>query len=53
MLYFLEDGLNLAGTLTAANDKIVGKAGYTPGIQQDNITGLLIAGSFYRFMGYF
>jgi len=50
MLNFFEDCLDLPGTLAATDNKIVGKTTYLSGIQQDNITCLLITGSFYRFI---
>jgi hypothetical protein len=50
---FLIDGLDLPGTFPAADDKVVGKAAHAFYVQQNNIGGLLISGSFNRLVGYF
>jgi hypothetical protein len=50
---FLIDGLDLPGTFPAADDKVVGKAAHAFYVQQNNIGGLFISGSFNRLVGYF
>ena len=50
---FIADSPNLPIGITTAYHKIIGKATYPSGIQQQNITGLLITGGFNCFAGYF
>ena len=52
MLNFIMDGLDLPLRFTMADYEIVSKAAYPMGVQEYNIGSLLIAGRFYRFMGY-
>jgi hypothetical protein len=53
MLNFVINSPQLPVTVTTADNKIIGKATHFPGIQQHNISRLLITGSFYRLAGYF
>jgi len=53
MLNFFVNSFNLPGAFAVAEDEIISKAGYTTGIQQDNISCQFITGGFYRFMGQF
>ena len=50
---FIANSLNLPIGITTAYHKIIGKATYPSGIQQQNITSLLITGGFNCFAGYF
>ena len=53
MPHFIANSLNLPIGITAAYYQIIGKATYPSGIQQQNITSLLITGGFNCFAGYF
>lgn len=48
MLYLFTNSLYLSGRFTVAYHNIIGEAAYLAGIEQNNINGLLIAGSLYR-----
>jgi hypothetical protein len=53
LLNFIIDGTELSFGITSADNKVIGKTTYLARIQQHNVTGLLITGSFYGFAGYF
>ena len=53
MLYFLVNGLDLSGTVTAAYYKIIGEAAHLACVQQDDVSCLFLAGRFHRQLGYF
>jgi hypothetical protein len=51
MADFIVNRLNLPAGFTAADNKIVGKTTYLAGIQEQNVTSLLVASRFYCFAG--
>jgi len=53
MFYFLVDSPNLPFRFTAADNKVISEATYSSGIQQRDVTRLLITGSINRLTGYF
>ena len=52
MLNFIIDSMEMSYGATGADNKIISEAAYSTGIQQHNISGLLIAGGGYGFVGY-
>jgi len=53
VFHFLVDSPNLSFRLTAADNKVISEAANSSGIQQRDVTCLLIAGSINRLTGYF
>jgi hypothetical protein len=49
----IADSTELAFRIPGANDEIIGKAAYPPGIQQNYIARLFVAGGIYGLSGYF
>jgi len=53
VLNFFIDSPNLSVSAAGTDDKVVGEVAYGSGIQQNNVAGLFVTGSFNSFMGYF
>jgi len=51
VLNFIIDGANLSLGFSGADNKVISEAANLPGIQQENITGLLVTGRFYGSAG--
>jgi hypothetical protein len=53
VLNFIIDGAELPFAITSADNKVISKTAHSADIQQHNITGLPVTGSFNDSAGYF